>query len=274
MDIKLLLFNHNLTSPEARAFFHRLASCEIHCEILSCYSTTLDKHTLYITDDNEVALLLEQQAIPVIGYEDEHTTSLHCKNIVTDLWMLDADYFAERFAYLTSTPYCYYASERFSYWSLSQEETLTLHRFHRADSFYLPEVLQTLTPEEIHARYRYTRACAEMDPLQLPLSIRLQGDGACIGNLSLSTTPEYPTDCYNLEYYILPEARGRGYAALAIRDYLKLLSPQHSIHIYAMIHRENQASIRVMEKLGLNATSAPGKANPDMIYYCLDALVI
>lgn len=274
MNIKLLLFNHNLTSPEARAFFHRLASNEIHYKILSCYSTTPDKQSLYITDDNEIALLLEQQNLPVIGYEDEHTTSLHCRNIVTDLWELDTDYLKERFAYLTSAPYCYYATERFSYWSLSQEETLRLYQIHRADAFYLPETMRTLTSEEVRTRYRYTRACAEMDPLQLPLGIRLQGDGACIGNLSLSTTPEYPTDCYNLEYYILPKARGRGYASLAIRDYLMSLNPQRPIHIYAMIRRENLASLRVMEKLGLCATVAPGKPNPDMIYYCLDALVI
>ncbi len=274
MDIKLLLFNHDHSSTEATTFLRRITSNGIRYEILSCYPTVLRKDALYITDDNELALLLEQQDIPVIGFEDEHTTSLHCRTIVTDLWEVEAAYLSERLAYLTDAPYCYYSSKRFSYWSMSSEESLALYQLHKDDPFYLPNSLRTLVPQEVHARYQYTRAYAEMDPLQLPLGIRLRGTQTLIGNLSLSTTPEYPTGYYNLEYYILPDVRGNGYASLAIRDYLASLKPQHPIHVYATIHKANLASIRVMEKLNLIATSSPGRLDPDMTYYCLDSLVI
>ncbi len=239
--------------------------------VFSC-DDTRSFDTLYLTDNAEMASFLEQKKLPVLGYETTHP--LPCKNIFTSAEAIDIDYLLERYSFLRDICYCYYTTDTFRFCSITLEEALCLYPLHQQEPYYLPKEWQNLNALEIRTRHKYLRENAEFQPLLRPYIIRVKENPSPIGNISLVSTPEYPVGTYTIEYYIHLNYRGNGLGAHAIAEFLQAITTDEAASdcpdcIYALIHRENHASLRVMAKLNKQQAIPSFKIADNIICYRL-----
>lgn len=267
----LLLQYHNTQTPEAVGFIRRMQSEGISPAIIDRLPNEIDADTLYLCDDASLIRALELRSATVVGCE--LSSPLPCQNIVTDIWSLDAEYLKERYDFINEKPHCYYTTDDFSFWSPDYATYAELFRLHAQEAYYLPDNLKTYTEEQLRNHFSALRLHSQLDEFLRPYCIREKNTGRLIGNIALSESNNTFAEQYNIDYYILPEFRGNGYAAKAIRGFLEQIGLSTHISVIAAVHMNNAASHHALAKLRKDGFSLPTSTKGELVIYALDELL-
>lgn len=128
-----------------------------------------------------------------------------------------------------------------------------------ADASDVPALLDMMAEFNHHEEIAWERASAEA-PLrrllgapELGVIAMLEHEGACVGYgvLTWSFDLEWAgRDAFLTEFFLKPEARGRGLAAPAMNSLLALARQHGVAALHLVVRHENAPALRVYERAG------------------------
>ncbi len=122
-----------------------------------------------------------------------------------------------------------------------------------------------ITQEEAAAGMAETIKNYQIPNQELELAVVETSSGKTIGILYFNPTPEPAT----IGYHFNESRHGRGYASEALTAWVAWLDKNGYKTLKALVHPENKASKRVLEKLGFHHHSTqtlPGTETPEEVY--------
>lgn len=139
------------------------------------------------------------------------------------------------------------------------------------------EALHTLFSDAKVMRYGWRLPHTDLDETRASLAkmiaapddFVIEHDGVVIGKAGSSRPP-------GIGYMLLPSVWGRGYAVEALRAFLEHARASGYTHLTASVDPRNDASIRVLDRLGFHETGRAtgtftlGDELVDSVYYRLD----
>ena len=212
---------------------------------------------LVVTDSAELLNTLKRDGIPAVGYEHDGIR-LSCSEIILSLSVLTADYVTELHMRLTGRA-AVYSDPSLTLYPMTEDEYCEVFQLYRAEPYMLTEDTRTLSEEDVRLLYQ-TRFALSRFAADCGMFRAVDHDGTTVGYGSVFDEVNGASFRTVISYYILPSLRRQGFGrklALALIGFARSNNPAREI--YAKVHPDNKASIRLLTSLGflLTPSDAP-----------------
>lgn len=256
MKAVCFLLKPNGTESPSESFFAEAAGAGVSVRISApAYTAENDTEALYVTDVPEVAALLAEDDLPVLSYEHDgvRMPGSHVILSLSDLTLHDCE---DVYADLTgSRPVI--SDGKWSLLPTGEDDFVRAFDMYREEPYMLTEAQLKYTESDVRALFATRASLAQCSGGYATL--RAMHDGKLIGFVSALPDP----DAITIDFYVLSEQRGHGYAKNMCRMLLKALATQrrnfdfHNSYsgVYALVHPDNAASVKTLEALGFHKAS-------------------
>ncbi len=226
-----------------------------------------DRCVLVITDLPETIIACASLKLPIWGYEHDGLR-LSCGEIIESPENLTLSYLLERYAYTTGM-LPFFTQDGLSLYTVNEDEYVNLFMLYRQEPYFLTETQRAYSENDIRSLYRSHTALASFCPGLGTYRVCPEGfPDDTVAYVSAFDETIDDTLRTTIDFYVVPECRGMGFGRRSVALLLRLLrdkmseSPDttDSSEIFALVHPENESSVRTLTAIGFRRARGPAGA--------------